>query len=265
VDCLTCHDPHPDGAEKTAGARLRMPILRRELCLVCHRQDTEDAPRVEIVSPLEGAIVQESRLALIGRATRLPGVLLSVRLNGSAFFLHEKEGHFFTWLKLQDGVNHIEIAQEDRILWKGEVFHAEGALDSYGRTSSGHGTGSREECLGCHLMKEEMSAETRSAAAALCYGCHDRIEGKRYVHGPLAVGDCLVCHDPHGGFGTAHLRQEQGLLCRDCHPAREISPKTACTTSGKGCMECHDPHQSDTRYLLKGPQYTMRDIPMQGR
>ena len=96
------------------------------------------------------------------------------------------------------------------------------------------------------------------AAPALCYGCHERNDEKRYVHGPLAVGDCLACHDPHSGYGTAHLRQEQALLCGNCHAARENSATVACNASGKGCVDCHDPHQSDTRYLLKGPQYTMR-------
>jgi predicted CXXCH cytochrome family protein len=95
-------------------------------------------------------------------------------------------------------------------------------------------------------------------APTLCYGCHDRIDEKRYVHGPLAVGDCLVCHDPHRGYGAAHLRREQALLCGNCHAARENSATVVCNAAGKACVDCHDPHQSDTRYLLKGPQYTMR-------
>jgi predicted CXXCH cytochrome family protein len=103
-----------------------------------------------------------------------------------------------------------------------------------------------------------MRSVIAGGAPPLCYGCHDPIDQKRYIHGPLAVGDCLACHDPHGGYGIAHLRQESTLLCGNCHGARENLSASVCSSSGKGCMDCHDPHQSDTRYLLKGPQYTMR-------
>jgi len=257
IGCLTCHVAHDGDTGGSGGARLRIANLRRELCLACHCPE-EDAPRIEIVSPLERAVVREDRLALIGRAARLPQDLLTVRLNGSAFSVHVKGGRFSTWLSLQDGVNRIEIALADRVLWEGEVFHGPGALGRYGRTSSSHGTANREECLGCHLLLNGVGEGTPVAAQALCYRCHDRFEGKRYAHGPLAVGDCLACHDPHGGFGSAHLRQETVVLCRTCHPGREGSPRSACDAAGEACVACHDPHQSDARYLLRGPRYTMR-------
>ncbi len=257
--CVTCHEPHRSGVAGKS-ALLRIPNLRRELCLACHRQETAENPRVVIVSPLERAIVQDDRLAFIGTASRLSGALLTLRLNGAEFHLHVKEDEFFTWLKLQDGTNRIEVALDERLLWSGEVFLAENATGGYDRTSSGHRTGNREQCRGCHPRDDGMRAVTADAAPALCYGCHDRNDEKRYVHGPLAVGDCLACHDPHGGYGTAHLRREQASLCGNCHAARENARKVACGASGKGCVDCHDPHQSDTRFLLKGPQYTMRDI-----
>jgi predicted CXXCH cytochrome family protein len=257
VDCLTCHLPHPDGAEQASGRRLRLPNLRRELCLACHCQQA-DAPRIEIISPLERAVVRDDHVALIGRASHLPEDLLTVRINGSAFSVHAKNGNFFTRLTLREGTNRIAVEQAGRALWEGEVFQGRDSSDHYGRTSSGHGTANREECLGCHVTQDGVGAGVSGGAPTHCYGCHDRIEGKRYVHGPLAVGDCLACHDPHGGFGDAHLRREAGPLCRGCHPAGEHGPATACATAGKGCVECHDPHQSDARYLLRGPRYTMR-------
>jgi len=258
--CSTCHDSHRPGGEGVSGWHLRMPNLQRELCLACHRQETEVSPRIEIVSPLERAIVHEGRIALIGRTSRLAGATLTVRLNGEAFHLQVKEGGFVTWLNLQDGVNHIELLLEERILWGGEVFRGESAVDGYSRMSSGHCTGNRDECLGCHARTEAMGAQTAGTSPALCYGCHERNDVKRFVHGPLAVGDCLACHDPHSGYGVAHLRQEQELLCRTCHAIRGNSPPTACDRSLKACVDCHDPHQSDLRYLLKGPQYTLHDV-----
>lgn len=263
--CITCHESRRHEVPMVTGAHLRISNLRRELCLACHRQDTAAAPRIEIVSPIEHAVVHDENLALIGRASRLSGSDITVRINGSEFHLQVKEGEFFTWVKLLDGVNRIEVAQDERVLWQGEVFHGESSRGSYKLTSSGHRTGNRAQCVECHLKMGEMRSGGIAAATALCYGCHDRIDKKRYVHGPLAVGDCLACHDPHRGYGDSHLRQEQAFLCGNCHAAREASATVVCKESGKECVDCHDPHQSDTRYLLKGPQYTMRDIAREQR
>lgn len=149
------------------------------------------------------------------------------------------------------------------MLWAGEVFRGEGSHGSYERTSSGHRTRSRAQCVECHLKIDELRSSVAGATMPVCYGCHTRIEGKRFVHGPLAVGDCLACHDPHGGFGDAHLRQEQAQLCSNCHAARGSLSMLACNPLGRPCVDCHDPHQSDARYLLKGPQYTMRVTPLE--
>lgn len=256
--CITCHESrHPD-ANVVSEGYLRISNLRRELCLTCHGQDSSDVPRIEIVSPLERALIQEERLAFIGRVSGLSESDLIVRINGAEFHLQLKGGEFSTWLKLQDGVNRIEVALQGQLLWRGEVFHGVSRLDDYKLTSSGHQTGNRAECRECHQKREELRSGIAGASPALCYGCHDRIDEKRYVHGPLAVGDCLACHDPHGGYGTAHLRQEETTLCGNCHAAREHVAAVTCSVAGKGCVDCHDPHQSDMRYLLKGPQVTMR-------
>ncbi len=258
--CITCHESHSQDASEESGAHLRISNLRRELCLACHLNETETGLRIEILSPLERAVVHEEHLALIGRASGLPESDLTVRLNGAEFHLQVKEGEFSTWLKLQDGVNRIEVTLQECLLWKGEVFHGESSLGSYRLASSGHRTGNRAQCQECHLKRNEIRDGVTGAAPTLCYSCHDRIDGKRYVHGPLAVGDCLACHDPHGGYGAAHLRQEEKHLCGNCHAARESVATVACNAAGKGCVDCHDPHQSDTRYLLKGPQYTLREM-----
>jgi predicted CXXCH cytochrome family protein len=255
--CLTCHQSH-DGGATVLGASLRMPNVRRELCIACHGEKTQGQPAIQIVSPPERAVVQEERCALIGTASGLSDAMLTLRLNGAEFHLQAKDGKFYTWLRLQEGVNQIEVAQGRLVLWQGEVFHGQSASGGYQRSSSGHRTASREECLECHAKKDGTIARTTGETSTLCYLCHDRYDQKRYVHGPLAVGACLACHDPHAGYGTAHLRQERGLLCANCHAARENSPTLACNTAGKSCADCHEPHQSDARYLLKRPQYTSR-------
>jgi predicted CXXCH cytochrome family protein len=240
---------------------LRMSNLRRELCLNCHREGSVRGPVVRIVSPPDRSIVQEERVALIGTISGTPGESFAVRVNDAKFHIQTKGSEFFTLVTLQDGVNRVEVLHEGRDAWAGEIYRGEGASSGYGRATSAHRTESREQCGECHGDKGDKVAGAASDTSALCYGCHDRFEGKRYLHGPIAVGACLACHDPHRGYGTAHLREERGLLCANCHAARETSPTAACNAANKTCADCHDPHQSDTRFLLKGPQYTMHGGP----
>lgn len=256
VTCLTCHQAHRGGAT-TAESGLRIPNLKRELCLACHPTVAAEAPSIEILSPPEGALVREERLALIGRVSgRIEGHL-AVRLNDATYHVEARERDFVTWLVLREGVNRCEIALGERVLWSGEIFRGESRAGVHTRNTSGHRTGSQQECLGCHDgVGGKVAAVSTEPGAALCYDCHDRLDGKRYLHGPLGVGACLVCHDPHSGYGTAHLREEQALLCGKCHAGRETVAASACMPPGKDCADCHDPHQSDTRYLLKGPKYT---------
>lgn len=255
--CLTCHEPHSRGTAP-GDKLLRVSNLQRGLCLVCHRQESDKEPRIRIVSPPERSVVQEEHLALIGKSSGLAEETLSVRLNGAQFHLRVKGGEFSTWLRLEDGVNRIEISQAERVLWEGEVFRGVSSSSGYGRQMSGHRTESREQCRECHDGSGGRITGAANDTSTLCYGCHDRFEGKRYLHGPLAVGACLACHDPHGGFGAAHLREERTLLCGNCHSGRDTAATKVCNASGKACADCHDPHQSDSRYLLKGPQYTLR-------
>ncbi|HEY5998151.1 MAG TPA: cytochrome c3 family protein [bacterium] len=255
VTCLTCHRHHGDGA--AAGIALRLPNLKRELCLACHAPAPVDEPTIEILSPPERALVPEERVALIGRFSSPVGGHLTVRLNGTSFHVRAGERDFSTWLTLREGVNRCEIALGERVLWSGEIFHGDKGGGSYARRAIGHRTASQQECRECHDEGDEKAMRTSADNAALCYECHDRHEGKRYLHGPLGVGACLVCHDPHSGYGTAHLRDDQALLCGTCHATGGGATASACNARGKNCSDCHDPHQSDARYLLKGPKYTL--------
>lgn len=256
VTCLTCHLSHV-GSATAAEHGLRVPNLKRELCLACHPSTAADALTLEILSPPERALVREGRLALIGRTSRPTEGHFTVRLNDTTFHVQAAGQNFATWLTLREGVNRYEVSLGGSVLWQGEVFHGDGDGKGYARSAVSHRTGSQQECRGCHDDAGEYVAVTANRSSALCYGCHERLDEKRYLHGPLGVGACLACHDPHSGYGAAHLREEQALLCGSCHAARETVAASACMPLGRACSDCHDPHQSDMRYLLKGSKYTL--------
>ncbi|BCR03989.1 c-type cytochrome [Desulfuromonas versatilis] len=152
-------------------------------------------------------------------------------------------------------------------------------------------------CTGCHL------GHTSDAAGLLvrdqkdlCLSCHDRVDhttstplsniaeeinGKPYLHGPLAEGGCTDCHLPHGsehyrlltgsypaGFYAAY---SEGIydFCLQCHDKYLL--RFADTTiytqfrngnrnlhylhvadprKGRTCRTCHTPHGAETPQLI---------------
>jgi predicted CXXCH cytochrome family protein len=88
-----------------------------------------------------------------------------------------------------------------------------------------------------------------SAAVESCMTaqCHAILGRAKYVHAPVAEGDCLVCHkateQPHPGDGSMALIEAEPGLCLQCHdnPAAQMAyPHSALE---EGCSGCHSPHQ----------------------
>ena len=85
----------------------------------------------------------------------------------------------------------------------------------------------------------------------LCARCHEVKLDKKYVHGPLASGGCLVCHDPHRSRYPALLVAESGTFCFRCHDRAALSPIEEHAHPEADCTACHDAHGSDQKYLLR--------------
>lgn len=98
----------------------------------------------------------------------------------------------------------------------------------------------------------------------LCYACHDRVaftavtEGGRYrfVHEPVKMGVCILCHDPHGSEHAGLLSVDTDRkLCARCHRVTfekgdHVHPPVADGT----CGACHNPHGSDhDKFLHAAP------------
>ena len=98
------------------------------------------------------------------------------------------------------------------------------------------------------------------AYAGLCITdtCHSTIGKEKYVHGPVAVGECTACHEKLGEHRFAPISNVKGL-CAKCHDAKtgvHSGIKAAVRTDYRECGNCHDAHQSSRPQLLlaKGKQ-----------
>ena len=114
-----------------------------------------------------------------------------------------------------------------------------------------------KNCVTCHdKQPEQASPDTPDLVASvpqLCYGCHkDYVSLDGWVHGPVAAGDCLFCHEQHKTDNKSLLRKPVPELCYQCHEAKTLQlDANHSDESYVHCNDCHDGHTSPGRMLLK--------------
>ncbi|WP_321366753.1 cytochrome c3 family protein [uncultured Desulfuromusa sp.] len=96
------------------------------------------------------------------------------------------------------------------------------------------------------------------AKGKLCLTCHETFSKTmklKYIHTPLAEGDCTGCHNPHAADHGKLLAEDTSQICFSCHtdlvPATAQSAHTA--VSNGECVTCHDPHASNNKMNLIKP------------
>lgn len=114
------------------------------------------------------------------------------------------------------------------------------------------------DCATCHGEKERrgFSREVQLVAEVpeLCYQCHEQFRPfSGHVHGPVAVGVCTYCHEPHRTRNQYLLKEPIPELCYQCHEAEVIEYFDSKHTdeSYSNCTKCHDGHASESPGLLK--------------
>jgi predicted CXXCH cytochrome family protein len=118
--------------------------------------------------------------------------------------------------------------------------------------------GPQRKCEICHGEQDEnqiASAEVKLVAEPpqLCFKCHpetDYSDSTETVHGPLAVGACLFCHDPHLSKNKHLLRKPVPELCYGCHDKNAID-LIADHSGADACLSCHKGHSSPKKSLLR--------------
>ena len=117
-------------------------------------------------------------------------------------------------------------------------------------------------CDACHHPKEAATPfqagprhEFKRAGdnPELCYACHDRLGDDSFVHEPVKMGVCILCHNPHGAARASFLRVDTDRkLCAQCHRVTIDQGDHVHSPVGDGtCGACHDPHGSDHEKFLR--------------
>ena len=81
--------------------------------------------------------------------------------------------------------------------------------------------------------------------------CHDGFEEKEYLHGPIALGECTVCHKPDDvAKHTFKFARKDNDLCLNCHLEQTAGKNVHEPVKEGSCTQCHNPHSSDNEGLL---------------
>lgn len=105
-----------------------------------------------------------------------------------------------------------------------------------------------KECDSCHSSDTPGSGDLVAEAPELCFECHDQYTGA-FAHSPSSLGECLLCHDPHGSENEFFLSERQPELCFLCHDQLENKmtgeQMSTHAPAEESCTACHDPHSSE--------------------
>jgi predicted CXXCH cytochrome family protein len=92
-------------------------------------------------------------------------------------------------------------------------------------------------------------------------GCHTEMGKDKYVHGPVAAGQCSACHTPKPNVKHPSKQKESesdfdapaagAALCNTCHERKDSQPIVHGPIQWGQCSFCHDPHQSPNPFRLK--------------
>lgn len=114
-----------------------------------------------------------------------------------------------------------------------------------------------KNCTNCHDTQKQAEIPGRayfiSSMPTLCYNCHiDYTDSATFVHGPVAVGECLFCHFPHKSRTEYLLKEPVPELCYLCHEVDDIESISAhWIEEPSDCNGCHSAHSSSAKALLK--------------
>ena len=110
------------------------------------------------------------------------------------------------------------------------------------------------DCDLCHDLPDGRTFRGGTAliypVRELCTMCHDEKdaaslrEANRWVHGPVAAGECTACHSPHQSIHPFMLRREPGPeLCTYCHQEENVRDRPShAEFQTAPCLDCHSPH-----------------------
>ena len=96
------------------------------------------------------------------------------------------------------------------------------------------------------VPKDVAAAQKQSCVTSKC---HVNMGKGKYVHGPVSVLQCTICHVPTAEHAFKPMENED-KLCNQCHDKEFTGEVTHPPVKERKCTKCHDPHQSPNQFML---------------
>jgi len=97
---------------------------------------------------------------------------------------------------------------------------------------------------------------TKESPSCITSNCHSTMNKVKYVHGPVAAGECAECHgtskDHPGNPKKYKFEKIKNLSakCYNCHDKFAQKKYTHAPIQDGECMACHNPHGSNNKFQL---------------
>jgi predicted CXXCH cytochrome family protein len=108
------------------------------------------------------------------------------------------------------------------------------------------------DCATCHVP---VKRDAHEFSEKKCVTCHQMAKPQdKFVHGPVAAGECLACHAPHGTEEPQLVRVFGPELCERCHVDMKATLAEKRFTHDpvkEDCATCHNPHASPSKYQIR--------------
>ncbi|MBA3016164.1 MAG: cytochrome C [Desulfobulbaceae bacterium] len=119
------------------------------------------------------------------------------------------------------------------------------------QTGSKHRPWAEKNCISCHNFQADN--KLKLPTNEICSLCHKNLIQGKNVHGPVAVGACLACHDPHTSGNPSLLKKSLATICFKCHKEKRLADDmhNKIVSHNMLCVDCHNPHSGNLHYFLK--------------
>lgn len=110
------------------------------------------------------------------------------------------------------------------------------------------------DCAQCHPGAGQGASFESFAKVphTICAKCHKETSTTfKVMHGPVAVGQCLLCHQPHESTVPALLNEPAPAVCEQCHVRGMLSTIPQHSTPKQSCLDCHFGHGGPERFFLR--------------
>lgn len=106
-----------------------------------------------------------------------------------------------------------------------------------------------KKCEKCHTPDKKLLMPMPE----LCFQCHQNFNSTySTVHGPVASGNCIKCHNQHSSKYPKLLTRQGQQVCTYCHsPQLIFSSKFHKDIEDAECTLCHNPHGGKNRFMMK--------------